>query len=146
MLRHSSLFAKRHARLNCSLVNALTTFCCRYHLFASAPSAQISQRFGKATSRRAFWFAAFFISKNTASLYRLPLLFRKKAYSLFAKKAPSAQLFFAVASSQKVVSTKYFIPVYNFPIRLFYSFPCQALFAELRTNFRYNKSAYLFLK
>ena len=33
------------------------------------------------TSRRAFWFAAFFISKNTASLYRLPLLFRKRSHS-----------------------------------------------------------------
>ena len=40
MLRHSSLFAKRHARLACSLVNALTTAYCRYHLFAiQAPSA-----------------------------------------------------------------------------------------------------------
>ena len=34
-LRHSSLFAKRHARLTCSLVNALTTAHSRYHLFAS---------------------------------------------------------------------------------------------------------------
>ena len=31
----SSSFAKRHARLTCSLVNALTTAHCRYHLFAS---------------------------------------------------------------------------------------------------------------
>lgn len=30
-----SFFAKRYARLNCSLVSALTTFRCRYHLFAS---------------------------------------------------------------------------------------------------------------
>ena len=34
MLRHSSSFAKRHARLACSLVNALTTAHSRYHLFA----------------------------------------------------------------------------------------------------------------
>ena len=40
MLRRSSFFAKRHARLACSLVNALTTAYCRYHLFAiQAPSA-----------------------------------------------------------------------------------------------------------
>ena len=32
--RHSSSFAKRHARLACSLVNALTTAHSRYHLFA----------------------------------------------------------------------------------------------------------------
>ena len=38
--RRSSFFAKRHARLACSLVNALTTAYCRYHLFAiQAPSA-----------------------------------------------------------------------------------------------------------
>ena len=37
--RRSSFFAKSHARLNCSLVNALATFHCRYHLFASALSA-----------------------------------------------------------------------------------------------------------
>ena len=43
--RHSSSFAKRHARLNCSLVNALTTARSRYHLFASVPSAHISIRF-----------------------------------------------------------------------------------------------------
>ena len=53
MLRHSSLFAKRHARLNCSLVNAFATFRCRYHLFASMPSAQISLWCGKAKTRRA---------------------------------------------------------------------------------------------
>ena len=34
MLRHSSSFAKRHTRFACSLVNALTTTCCRYHLLA----------------------------------------------------------------------------------------------------------------
>ena len=51
MLRHSSLFAKRHARLNCSLVNAFATFRCRYHLFASMPSAQISLWCGKAKTR-----------------------------------------------------------------------------------------------
>lgn len=34
------LFAKRHARLVCSLVNALATACCRYHLFASVSAAQ----------------------------------------------------------------------------------------------------------
>ena len=39
MLRHSSSFAKRHARLVCSLASALTTAHCRYHLFASVPSA-----------------------------------------------------------------------------------------------------------
>ena len=33
--RRSSSFAKRHARLACSLVNALTTAHSRYHLFAS---------------------------------------------------------------------------------------------------------------
>ena len=38
--RRSSFFAKRHTRLACSLVNALTTAYCRYHLFAiQAPSA-----------------------------------------------------------------------------------------------------------
>ena len=40
MLRHSSSFAKRHARLVCSLASALTTAHCRYHLFASVPAAQ----------------------------------------------------------------------------------------------------------
>ena len=34
----------------------------------------------RSTSRRAFWFAVF-LCKNTASLCRLPLLFRKKARS-----------------------------------------------------------------
>ena len=34
MLCHSSFIAKRHARLTCSLVNALTTARCRYHFFA----------------------------------------------------------------------------------------------------------------
>ena len=34
-LHCSSFIAKRHARLNCSLVNAFATFRCRYHLFAS---------------------------------------------------------------------------------------------------------------
>ena len=29
-----SFFVKKHARLNCSLVYAFATFCCRYHLFA----------------------------------------------------------------------------------------------------------------
>ena len=38
--RCSFSFAKRHARLNCSLVNAFATFHCRYHLFASVPAAQ----------------------------------------------------------------------------------------------------------
>ena len=34
--RRSSFIAKRHARLACSLVNALTTaYLCRYHLFTS---------------------------------------------------------------------------------------------------------------
>ena len=33
--RHSSSFAKRHAQLICSLVNAFATLRCRYHLFAS---------------------------------------------------------------------------------------------------------------
>ena len=33
-LRRSSSFAKKHARQVCSLVNALTTTCCRYHLLA----------------------------------------------------------------------------------------------------------------
>ena len=110
------------------------------------PKLRLRVRFPLPAPRRGkpFGLPHFYI-KNTASLYRLPLLFRKKAYSLFAKKAPSAQLFFAVASSQKVVKN-IFLPVHNFSIRLFYSFPCQALFAELRTNFRYNKSAYLFLK
>ena len=42
MLRHSSLFAKRHARLTCSLASALTTVRCLYHLFARVLSAQIS--------------------------------------------------------------------------------------------------------
>ena len=31
--RCSSFFVKRHARLSCSVVNALTTARCRYHLF-----------------------------------------------------------------------------------------------------------------
>ena len=60
------------------------------------------------TSRRAFWFAAF-LSKNTASLYRLPLLFPQNQRlclrfwgipvplcgfcSSFCKKARSARLF-----------------------------------------------------
>ena len=43
--RRSSFFAKRHTRLNCSLVNALAMFRCRYHLFASMPAARISQWF-----------------------------------------------------------------------------------------------------
>lgn len=43
----------------------------------------------RATSRRAFRFAVFFL-QNTASLYRLPILFRKKSRSaqLFACKRP----------------------------------------------------------
>ena len=42
------------------------------------------------TSRRAFWFAAFFYIKNTASHYQLPLLFRKRSRSrrLFGCKRP----------------------------------------------------------
>ena len=35
-------FAKRHARLTCSLASALTTVRCRYHLFARVLSSQIS--------------------------------------------------------------------------------------------------------
>ena len=50
MLRHSSSFAKRHARLACSLASALSTTHCRYHLFASMPAARISLCFG--TARR----------------------------------------------------------------------------------------------
>ena len=33
LLHCSSFFVKRHARLTCSFVNALTTVRCRYHLF-----------------------------------------------------------------------------------------------------------------
>ena len=41
LLPCSSFVAKRHARLNCALVNAFATFRCRYHLFArKSPSAQ----------------------------------------------------------------------------------------------------------
>ena len=40
LLHCSSFFVKRHARLTCSLVNALTTVRCRYHLFTSVPSAR----------------------------------------------------------------------------------------------------------
>ena len=70
MLRHSSLFAKRHSRLNCSLVNAFATFRCRYHLFASMPSAQISLWCGKAKTRQAllclpsFPFSLFVFNKS----------------------------------------------------------------------------------
>ena len=41
ILRYCSYFAKRHARLTCSVVNVLTTVRGRYHLFASAPSAHV---------------------------------------------------------------------------------------------------------
>ena len=55
------------------------------------------------TSRRAFWFAAFFV-KKAASRYRLPLLFRKKAHSRrrFGCKRPHnvfGSLFFDIAPS-----------------------------------------------
>ena len=55
------LYRKRHARLNCSLVSALATFCCHYHLFAQkALSAQsISKRFT----------SSFFMAFNIISLF-----------------------------------------------------------------------------
>ena len=46
------LSQNRHARLACSLVNALTTAHSRYHLFRDAPAARISQWFGIAKKRQ----------------------------------------------------------------------------------------------
>ena len=75
-LRHSSLFAKRHARLTCSLVNALTTAHSRYHLFAS-PRGFV----------RTALHSDFSLQKNQSAAPSF-LLIRKKARSahLFACK------------------------------------------------------------
>ncbi len=85
MLRHSSSFAKRHARLICSLASALTTAHCRYHLFASVPAAQTSLWF--ATSEWTSLHSDFSLQKNQSYAPSF-LLFRKKARSarLFACK------------------------------------------------------------
>ena len=48
-----------------------------------ACGAKISKLFTLPTSRRTFWFAVF-LCKNTASLYRLPLLFPKRSRCAYA--------------------------------------------------------------
>ena len=88
--RCSSFFAKRHARLNCSLVNALATFRCRYHLFASAPAARISLWFGKAIVGTDFASFRFFYCIKNQSHAPSFLLFHKRSHSrrLFGCRRP----------------------------------------------------------
>ena len=89
MLRCCSLSQKGHARLACSVVNALATARGRYHLFASAPAARLKLllllHFWLSPVRalaprrgKSFWLAAFSCEK-TASLFGLPILFPKKS-------------------------------------------------------------------
>ena len=78
----SSFIAKRHARFNCSLVNALATFHCRYHLFArKAPPAHISKMFSTSTPEQAIQACSDFFAKNQNSLMPLLLLYRKRSHS-----------------------------------------------------------------
>ena len=83
-LRRSSSFAKRHARLACSLASALTTAHSRYHLFAIAPAARIFQQFGFAVSERSLLRSDFSLQKNPS---------HAPSFLLFRKKARSARLF-----------------------------------------------------
>ena len=88
-LRHSSSFAKRHARLACSLVNALTAAHSRCHLFASAPAALF------------LWtplHSDFSVKKNQSYAPSF-LLFRKKVTNIFygSAKPKSEQRYISTA-------------------------------------------------
>ena len=66
------LFAKSHARFACSLVNALTTANCRYHLFAiCACGAFASKPFGFFTSERNM-LCSVFLCRKTSARYLVP--------------------------------------------------------------------------
>ena len=77
--RRSSFFAKRHARLACSVVNALATARGRYHLFASVPAAQkISKLFTLSTSEQSYFASTYFFAKNKSTArFLVPSLSQK---------------------------------------------------------------------
>ncbi len=91
LLRRRSSFAKSHARLVCSVVNALATTRCRYQLFtilcARAGNALItafsrnSIRTPRPRRGGPFGFAAIFyvMRQNRRAVAPSPLLFRKKS-------------------------------------------------------------------
>ena len=79
MLRCCSLSQKGHARLACSVVNALATARGRYHLFASAPAAQkISKLFTLSTSEQSYFASTYFFAKNKSTArFLVPSLSQK---------------------------------------------------------------------
>ena len=65
LLHCSSFFVKRHARLTCSFVNALTTARCRYHLFTSKPSVWWHLNHSALLSKKEYLLVFFFDYNNS---------------------------------------------------------------------------------
>jgi len=68
-----SSFAKSHARLTCSVVNALTTVRCRYQLFASL----VLTRYEHPTTSEQVLLVPIFFAKKSVACYTVPPLSRK---------------------------------------------------------------------